>query len=205
MLCSVVKKIEEQEVKNVEVNVTTTKVPARDEDTVVTLVVEVAKEEKQCFSVLPTAIIHAKKADGCFDSAGCSQTSLVTEAFVQKLPPRNGKLVVNSLGHQEMETTRGLVSLRIASRFNNNVVLTTEAYILGKLTTTIRSQRFNCSNMKLLNNLGELADSQFNRPSAMDIMLGADVFLALLKGRTSEERKWPYSRWTVRCIRNHTK
>lgn len=108
----------------------------------------------------------------------------MTEECVRKLelPRRNGKLAVSGLGQQEVGTTRGVVTLQIASRFDEVVVIATDAYILGKLTSTIPSQRFDVANMKLLQNISELADPDYNRPGPIDIILGSDVFLALLPG-----------------------
>ncbi|XP_058827110.1 uncharacterized protein LOC131694791 [Topomyia yanbarensis] len=113
-----------------------------------------------------------------------SQASLIKEDCVRKLelPRRNGKLIMSGLGQQEAGITRGFVTLNIASRFDDIVVITTEAFILGKLTSEIPSQRFNATNMKLLENLNDLADPEINRPGPIDIILGSDVFLALLEG-----------------------
>nr|XP_029733924.1 uncharacterized protein LOC115269388 [Aedes albopictus] len=153
-------------------------VPAKEEGVVVALTAGMEQGDKKSISLLPTAVVKVQQADGGFSSARVlidsgSQASLVTEACVRKLklPRRNGKLVVNGLGQQEVGTTRGLVTIRLATRFNDVVVLTTEAYVHGKLTTTIPSQRFNPANLKLLDDLGDLADPEFNRPGAIDIIL----------------------------------
>ncbi|XP_055522945.1 uncharacterized protein LOC129717125 [Wyeomyia smithii] len=80
-----------------------------------------------------------------------------------------------------------MLSLRIASRFNETVVIATDAYVLGKLTSAIPSQPFKLSNMKLQENLNELADPGFNRPASIDVILGSDVFLTLLNGSQVED------------------
>ncbi|XP_055526934.1 uncharacterized protein LOC129719565 [Wyeomyia smithii] len=145
--------------------------------------------ECQTISLLPTAVVNMQTSDGSFLQARVlidsgSQATLVSEDCVKrlKLPRRNGKLLVSGIGQREIGTTRGMVSLRIASRFNETVVIATDAYVLGKLTSTIPSQRFKLSNMKLLENLNELADPGFNKPASIDVILGSDVFLTLLNG-----------------------
>nr|XP_029710293.1 uncharacterized protein LOC109623019 [Aedes albopictus] len=149
----------------------------------------VAVDTKPSIPVFPTAVVQVRKDDGTFgrvrvliDSG--AQASMVTEDCVRKLGlvRRNGKVVVTGIGQQAAGTTRGVVTLHLASRFNENVVITTSAYVLGKLTSTLPSQRFNIGNMKLLENVKEMADPTFNKPGPIDVILGADVFLALLEG-----------------------
>ncbi|XP_062704253.1 uncharacterized protein LOC109622039 [Aedes albopictus] len=160
---------------------------AKEEQIVTSLTVAV--DTKPSIPVFPTAVVQVRKDDGTFgrvrvliDSG--AQASMVTEDCVRKLGlvRRNGKVVVTGIGQQAAGTTRGVVTLHLASRFNENVVITTSAYVLGKLTSTLPSQRFNIGNMKLLENVKEMADPTFNKPGPIDVILGADVFLALLEG-----------------------
>ncbi|XP_053685681.1 uncharacterized protein LOC128735210 [Sabethes cyaneus] len=162
--------------------------PSESSDQISALTTELSNE-CQIISVLPTAVVNMQTSDGDFLQARVlidsgSQATLVSEDCVNrlKLPRRNSKLVVSGIGQHEIGTTRGVVSLRIASRFNETIVVATDAYVLGKLTSTIPSQRFKLSKMKLLENLNELADPAFNRPASIDAILGSDVFLALLDG-----------------------
>ncbi|XP_019534182.2 uncharacterized protein LOC109405551 [Aedes albopictus] len=149
----------------------------------------VAVDTKPSIPVFPTAVVQVRKDDGTFgrvrvliDSG--AQAMMVTEDCVRKLGlvRRNGKVVVTGIGQQAAGTTRGVVTLHLATRFNENVVITTSAYVLGKLTSTLPSQRFNIGNMKLLENVKEMADPTFNKPGPIDVILGADHFLALLEG-----------------------
>ncbi|XP_038122496.1 uncharacterized protein LOC119771145 [Culex quinquefasciatus] len=164
-------------------------VPEKKEEVIASLMVELPEKKRQVLPLLPTAVVKVRKVSGGYVRARVlidsgSQASLVTEECVRKLelPRRNGKLAVSGLGQQEVGTTRGVVTLQIASRFDEVVVIATDAYILGKLTSTIPSQRFDVANMKLLQNIPELADPDYNRPGPIDIILGSDVFLALLEG-----------------------
>ncbi|XP_058817689.1 uncharacterized protein LOC131680998 [Topomyia yanbarensis] len=147
----------------------------KEEEVIASLVTELPEKKPLGISLLPTAIVKVRSSDGSYIRARVlidsgSQASLIKEDCVQKLelPRRNGKLIVSGLGQQEAGTTRGVVMLNIASRFDDIVVITTEAFILG--------------NEENEDNLNDLAAPEFNRPGPIDIILGSDVFLALLEG-----------------------
>ncbi|XP_055590386.1 uncharacterized protein LOC129742509 [Uranotaenia lowii] len=150
---------------------------------------------KQSVSLLPTAVVKVRKSDGTFASARVlidsgSQASMVTEELVRKLalPRSNGKVSVCGIGQSSAGTTRGMVALEISSRFNEVVLIKTKAYILGKLTSTLPAQRFYNRNLSFLGKLNDLADPSFSQPSKIDIVLGTDVFLALLEsGQVKDE------------------
>ncbi|XP_065072769.1 uncharacterized protein LOC135697110 [Ochlerotatus camptorhynchus] len=151
LLCPVVKKAEQPEAEQQEDSAVA---PAKEESAIVSLAAEVPENKQKSIPLLPTAVVKVQKVDGDFMTARVlidsgSQASLVTESCVRKLqlPRRNGKLVVNGLGQQEVGTTRGVVTLRLASRFKDTLVLSIEAYVLGKLTTIIPSQPFDVDNM----------------------------------------------------------
>ncbi|XP_065082272.1 uncharacterized protein LOC135704713 [Ochlerotatus camptorhynchus] len=144
-----------------------------------------AVEKQPSIPVFPTAVVQVRKEDGTFARARVlidsgAQASMVTEDCLRKLGlvRRYGKLVVTGIGQQAAGTTRGIVTLHLASRFNEVIVISTSAYVLGKLTSSLPSQRFNSGNLKLLENVRET----FNKPGQIDVILGSDVFLALLEG-----------------------
>ncbi|XP_065078247.1 uncharacterized protein LOC135701392 [Ochlerotatus camptorhynchus] len=120
LLCPVVKKAEQPEAEQQE---DSAEAPAKEESAIVSLAAEVPENKQKSIPLLPTAVVKVQKVDGDFMTARVlidsgSQASLVTESCVRKLqlPRRNGKLVVNGLGQQEVGTTRGVVTLRLASR-----------------------------------------------------------------------------------------
>ncbi|XP_062537728.1 uncharacterized protein LOC134206064 [Armigeres subalbatus] len=182
------------------------KQPQVNESVINSMVAHIPVEAQRKVFVLPTAIIRVLGNDGGFlevralvDSG--SEASLVTEACVRKLalPRSNGKLTVSGLGMQVAGTTRGLVKLVIANRFENTVVLQTNAFVMGKLTSTLPSQhcRVHPSLMdKQIQNA--LADPGYHRPGSIDIILGADVFLALLKpGQVKDNDGSPVAQNTI--------
>ncbi|XP_065088590.1 uncharacterized protein LOC135710068 [Ochlerotatus camptorhynchus] len=143
---------------------------------------------KEAF-VLPTALVNVQTIDGGFlkvraliDSG--SGASLITEACVNKLsiPRTSGKVAVSGLGQQHAGTTRGVVKLIMANRFNETVILRTSAFVMGKLTSTLPAQRVEVNTKLLEKEIQEtLADPAFNQPGPIDIILGSDVFLAILQ------------------------
>nr|XP_029733686.1 uncharacterized protein LOC115269273 [Aedes albopictus] len=180
--------------------------PSRDPvDVVSSLVVQVPKPLKETF-VLPTALINVKAVDGGFlrcraliDSG--SGASLITEACVNKLgiPRTNGKVVVSGLAQQSAGTTRGIVKLVIANRCNEAVILRSSAFVMGKLTSTLPAQLVKPNSKLLQKEIQDaLADPAYNQPAPVDIILGADVFLAILQpGQVKDEFENPVAQNTI--------
>ncbi|XP_065075594.1 uncharacterized protein LOC135699294 [Ochlerotatus camptorhynchus] len=152
------------------------------EAAITSMVAQVPLEPQQKSVVLPTAVIREQGFDGgllqvraLIDSD--SEASLISEVCVKKLglSCSNGK--VTAAG-----TTRGLVKLVMANRFIDVCVLQTSAYVLGKLTSTLPTQHCRVHSSLLDKQLKEnLADPAYYQPGPIDIILGSDVFLALLK------------------------
>ncbi|XP_062703957.1 uncharacterized protein LOC134286361 [Aedes albopictus] len=146
-----------------------------------------AVNDKSTITLLPTVVVRVKGNDGqLHDVRGLidsgSQVSLITEACVKRLGLRrsNATLEVTGVNAEVVGRTAGKVMLVLSSRFEDEIKLTTQAYVLGKLTATLPCQRFSESNVPYLQGL-QLADPQFNKPGAIDIILGADVFLSVLE------------------------
>lgn len=130
-----------------------------------------------------------------------SGASLITEACVNKLgiPRTSGKVAVSGLAQQSAGTTRGLVKLVIANRCSDNVILRTNAFVMGKLTSTLPAQCI-VPNSKLLEKeiQESLADPAYNQPGPIDIILGSDVFLAILQpGQVKDEFGIPIAQNTI--------
>nr|XP_029710301.1 uncharacterized protein LOC109422104 [Aedes albopictus] len=173
---------------------------------ITSMVAQVPLKVHQKAFILPTAVIRVRGGSGellqaraLIDSG--SEASLISEACVQKLglPRSNGKVVVSGLGQQTAGTTRGLVKLVIANRFENAIVLQTSAFVMGRLTSTLPTQHCRVHPSLLDNQLQEnLADPAYQTPGPIDIILGSDVFLALLKpGQVKDNGGVPVAQNTI--------
>lgn len=156
--------------------------------------------------VLPTAVIRIRKNDGSLlpvrtliDSG--SEASLISETCFNKLglPRSNDKIEVTGMGDRAAGTANGLVKLVISNRFSDAAVLQTSAYVVGNLTTALPTQQCEM-HPKLLNKQlkGSLADPAYHRPGAIDLILGADAFLALLQpGQVKDNDGVPVAQNTI--------
>ncbi|XP_053686658.1 uncharacterized protein LOC128736205 [Sabethes cyaneus] len=147
----------------------------------------ISSSEPSTFSLLPTVVANIKGVDGksnevriLIDSG--SQASLITEACVKRLGLQriNAKVEVTGVNGEVVGTTACKVSLIVSSRFDDSDTITTQAYVLGKLTASLPCQQFSASDMPYLKGL-QLADPRFNKSSTVDVILGADVFLSILR------------------------
>ncbi|XP_065091454.1 uncharacterized protein LOC135712391 [Ochlerotatus camptorhynchus] len=147
--------------------------------------------KNSCSSVviglLLTALVRVKRINGqcqevrvMIDSG--SQASLITENCVTNLGLQrsNANLIVTGIASCSSETTRGVVDLEISSRFCYNSVVNVKAYVLSKFPRIVPNQRLDPERLKCLETL-QLADPHFDKPGSIDIILGADVFLAILE------------------------
>ncbi|XP_055542986.1 uncharacterized protein LOC129728564 [Wyeomyia smithii] len=160
--------------------------------------------EPTTFSLLPTVVAYVKGQDGkshevriLIDSG--SQASLITEACAKRLGLKrfNANVEVTGVNGEVVGTTAGKVSLVISSRFDEKATLTTQAYILGKLTATLPCQQFSASNMPYLKGL-QLADPRFNKSSSIDAILGSDVFLSVLQsGQVKNQNGVPVAQRSI--------
>ncbi|XP_038116638.1 uncharacterized protein LOC119768917 [Culex quinquefasciatus] len=153
------------------------------------------KHEPSSVALLPTVIANLEGKDGKLHQVRClvdsgSQASLITEACVKRigLKRTNASLEVTGVNGEVVGTTAGAVTLVMSSRFDGETKLTTQAYVLGRLTATLPNQRFNVADLPFLEGL-ELADPSFNSPGEMDVILGADVFLSILQAGQVKNRQ----------------
>ncbi|XP_065075161.1 uncharacterized protein LOC135698941 [Ochlerotatus camptorhynchus] len=176
------------------------------EAAITSMVARVSLEPQQKSVVLPSAVIRVQGFDGCLlqvraliDSG--SEASLISEACVKKLglSHSNEKLTVSGLGQHAAATTRGLVKLVMANRFTDACVLQTSAYVLGKLTSTLPTQQCRVHSSLLDKKIQDnLADPTYYQPGPIDIILGSDVFLALLKpGQVKDNGGVPVAQNTI--------
>ncbi|XP_062556596.1 uncharacterized protein LOC134221420 [Armigeres subalbatus] len=116
---------------------------------------------------LPTAIVRLRGKDGQLHAVRAmidsgSQSSLISEHCVKVLGLRreNAKLVVSGIASGTSETTRGMVDLDLFSRFNDEPIIRTKAYVLSKLTINLPSRRIDSTRLQCLESL-MLADPEF--------------------------------------------
>lgn len=122
-----------------------------------------------------------------------SQASLITENCVTSigLQRSNANLVVTGIASCSSETTRGAVQLEISSRFCYSPVVKVNAYVLSKFPQIVPNQRLDRERLKCLEPL-QLADPDFDKPGKIDVILGADVFLAILEdGKVKDDAGLP--------------
>jgi len=112
------------------------------------------------------------------DSA--SEASFVSERVVQQLALRRRKAHVTVSGLQGLKVGRPTqaVSLRVGNEYSAKSVYLPTVFVLLNLTSFKPGQRVCKGNWKHIRNL-QLADPEYYRPSAIDIILEADVYAYL--------------------------
>ena len=99
-----------------------------------------------------------------------SQASFITsdKARTLMLPTKKTSTTLTPLG---ASTTRRVNQL-LATKINGSIDVI--MFILSKITNHLRSNKIDISQMRHIQNLN-IADPQFNVPSTIDVLLGADV------------------------------
>lgn len=155
-------------------------------------------------ALLPTALIKVRDNSGTFQIAramidSCSGASLISEACVTRLglSRSNARFAVTGVAGSAAGTTKGAVRLEISSRFNDEVVLTTEAYVLEVLTSPMPNQSIDGKRMKFLEAV-PLADPTFWKTGKIDVILGVELFLPMLRmGQITDENGLPIAQNSV--------
>lgn len=139
-------------------------------------------------ALLPTALVHVKNSADelvtcrvILDSA--SQTSFITESCVQKLglSRNHSTRSVRGLASSNAGVTKGYVpELELYSRFKPFDSIKINARILPKITVPLPSSRFEVSNWKYIEGI-QLADSSFNVPGNIDVLIGIQQFMRILR------------------------
>lgn len=111
-----------------------------------------------------------------------SQASFITRASVQLLGLKTTatKGVISGLGGEQGLITRSKVEILISSRLNPACVLRVSAYVLDKLTSYLPSAVASVTSWPELEQLN-LADPEYHTPNKIDILLGADVYSAIIE------------------------
>jgi hypothetical protein len=160
-------------------------------------VVEIQKKEQhtqQSFMItsevmLTTAIILVQDNMGNYQECralldSASQSHFITTNFARKLNinvETSHMQYVSSINgnHANIE---GKIHTSIKSK-NNKFKKNIECLVIEKITNSLPNQFYNVKNWNIPNNV-VLADKNFNIPSGIDLLLGAEFFLELFHGAT---------------------
>jgi hypothetical protein len=146
--------------------------------------------------MLATAIVHVQNSFGQYvpcrallDSA--SQPHFVTERLVQrlKLSKLKKRTSIQSISDVNTEALH-MVPLHIKSRYNDWHT-TMDCVMLSSITGNTPATRLDISDWNFPKNL-QLADETLNQPGSIDILIGADLFYAMLcPGRHTRPGNYP--------------
>ncbi|XP_055714381.1 uncharacterized protein LOC129808619 [Phlebotomus papatasi] len=144
--------------------------------------------------ILPTAIIKARGKDGQWHPLRAlldtgSQDSFISENAAQSLNLPRTKVSTNikGIGEVHAATCKSTIELYISPRFESKFKASTKAFIMPKLTSLLPSNTIKTSfNPQQYKNL-PLADPTYNIPGNIDLILGANVYAAVLKPDINKE------------------
>lgn len=154
-------------------------------------------------SLLPTAVVRVLGKDNVFhevramvDSA-CMNSLINKQAFERLgLERRNASILVSGITNGKPSKTAGAVTLQIASRFDDRVVIVVDALILNNLVPDQPSQQFNVDADALAES--PLADPSFNKRGKIDLLLGIEVFFSILEpGKLFDKRGIPIAQNSI--------
>lgn len=139
-------------------------------------------------TLLATALVKAESRDGSklilralLDQG--SQASFISEAAVQLLRLKKiaVKSVISGLGDAKSSfTSKAIVKVTIQSLFDANFTLPVTAHVLNTVTSVLPDNKFILPKWAELGHV-QLADPQYNTPNKIDILLGSEVYCAIIK------------------------
>lgn len=145
-------------------------------------------EEPPAFdSVLATSIVmvpdHKHQNQPCriFIDQG-SNTHYVTESFVRTLRAPRIEYFAEStgLGDEPVSSSSGYIKVTVCSRFDPSISFEIKALIVKKISSFLPLISYDPSRWSHLQGL-ELADPSWYKPQKIDMLLGAELFFAILK------------------------
>lgn len=136
--------------------------------------------------LLATAIVKVTSRNGeQYDARALldqgSEVSFISASLAQRLnlPHKTVTLPINSIGAQRSTVSRGLMSVEVSSRLGPTISFSINAYVLAKLTSYVPPIRVLQNVWPHLQDL-ELADPDFTSSAQIDLLLGADVYSAII-------------------------
>lgn len=137
--------------------------------------------------VLGTAIIHIKDAWGQIHAvrvlldSGSQISAMTSDCFARLgLPKRRFKSNIMGLSQSPVYHVQGLTSCQFSSRFNSDLFPSADLVILTQITTAMPSARLPASVRSKYQHLS-LADNNFDVPSRVDALFGADILPSLVR------------------------
>lgn len=149
--------------------------------------------------LLCTAIIRVRDCRGNFQSCRClldcgSQASLITNRCIEKLGLRkqSANVRISCLGAADTRTN-GISQIQFTSHFPSQCSYSTSVYIVNKIVGMLPRHNLDSSYSDQFQDL-KLADPNFRISGPIDILLGVDLTLPILKGQTlSTGENKPYA------------
>lgn len=139
--------------------------------------------------LLGTALIHVRDSSGVMQSVralidSASQISVISSVCVERLGLRITKWTIplTGLAGVQVPKVNGVVDCYVSPRYSPEHSLRTRAWVLPRVTGTMPAQQLPEYFKEKFNHLA-LADPNFDCPSPVDMLLGADVFSHVFDGK----------------------
>ncbi|XP_070071097.1 uncharacterized protein [Drosophila takahashii] len=118
-----------------------------------------------------------------------SELSFVSERCIQALglTRSTSRILATGISLVKTDTTRGCSTLHIKSRISEDQ-LVVYAHVLGRITSSLEGQNIDASAHKVFKDL-QLADTEFNTNSPVDILLGSEHVWSVFTGRKKYDNK----------------
>ncbi|XP_071579232.1 uncharacterized protein [Temnothorax nylanderi] len=137
--------------------------------------------------------VHGGLFPVCILLDSASQVNFITESCLRRGGFARTKHRVTVLGVNETEaaTTRGLTSFVIRAQNRNEICFPIEATVLFRITSPLPTNRIAAEAWSHLKGL-PLADPEYHLPGSIDILLGAESFVSVLRdGRRTGKKGEP--------------
>ncbi|GFX98854.1 integrase catalytic domain-containing protein [Trichonephila clavipes] len=139
--------------------------------------------------LLCTALIQVRDIWGNYQTCRClldsgSQASLITNECIERLGLRKEKanVRISCLGASDTRLN-GLAEIQFTSHFSSQNSFHASVYVINKIVGMIPRHDLDSSMRELFGDIS-LADPAFYKSSLIDVLLGVDLTLPLLKGQT---------------------
>ncbi|GFS45442.1 DUF1758 domain-containing protein [Trichonephila inaurata madagascariensis] len=139
--------------------------------------------------LLCTALIQVRDIWGNYQTCRClldsgSQASLITNEYIERLGLRKEKanVRISCLGASDTRTN-GLAEIQFTSHFSPENSFHASVYVINKIVGMIPHHDLDSSMRELFGDIS-LADPAFYKSGPIDVLLGVDLTLPLLKGQT---------------------